>query len=274
MRTAMRVVIKCKLLTIPGRVGLAMDIRKSLFHHVHRACSSRIETRRWCPQCDAEVPDFSDPDKGVGKGIELADKSMLLITDDELNELRLWDDKTVELQQFVQESEVDGRLLDQCYFFEPDTAGGPAHALLLAAMQAKPGLVAICTVGYRERLALGMMRVRGGVFEIVTLRWPAELRAADVKLPRTQRPRPDEVTMAVQLVESMIKPFDPAAHVDEYAGRLAEFVAAKAAGAPAAAAGAKDTARAATDMMDLLRQSIDAQQPAKPKPARRKLALA
>jgi DNA end-binding protein Ku len=271
MRTAMKVTIQCRLLAIPGRVGTAMDARKSLFHHTHRACSTRIETRRWCPGCEAEVPDFSDPDNGVGKGIELADKSMVLVTDDELDELRLWDNKTVKLLQFTQESEVDDRLYDQTYYFEPDTGGAPAHALLMAAMQTTPGLVAICQVGYRERLALGMMRVRDGIFEIITLRWPAELRTQDVKLPRIQPPRPNEVKMAVQLVKSMTKPFDPAEHVDEYSARLVEFVTAKAdGGAPAGRPAKADPAQPYADMMGLLQASIDAQkQIAKPAPRRR-----
>jgi len=265
MRTAWKGTFQFGLLAIPIRMGTAMDTRASLFHHTHKACATRIKQKRWCETCQVEVSDFSD----VGKGVELADETMALITDEELDELRVWDNKTIKLVHFAQASEVDVRLFDQTYYVEPVDGGGPAHALLMAAMEQAPGLAAVCTVGYRDRAALALMTIRDGHFEVTTLRWPAELRPADVKLPPVQAPRTQEVKMAGQLVKSMTKPFDPAAHVDEHRAALVDLVTAKANGvSPSRPAPAKDQSGAYNDMMSLLQQSIDAER-AKTAPKRR-----
>lgn len=271
MRTAFKGTFQFGLLAIPIRMGTAMDTRASLFHHTHKACGTRIKQKRWCETCACEVPDFAD----IGKGVELADGMMALITDEELDELRVWDNKTVKLVHFTPVTGIDTRLYDQTYYVEPVDGGGPAHALLLAAMQQVEGLAAVCTVGYRDRVALAVMVIRDGHFELTTLRWPAELRPADVKLPPVPTPRSQEVKMATQLVKSMTRDFNPADHVDSYRQALVELVGAKEAGTPAAAVRPQDPAQPYADMMVLLQQSIAEQkQVAAAKPARTRRAKA
>jgi DNA end-binding protein Ku len=114
-----------------------------------------------------------------------------------------------------------------------------------------------------------MLQPRDGMFVVSTLRWPDQVRPADVKIPQVQPPRPQEVKMAAQLVKSMTRPFDPAAHTDEHRQRLVDLVTAKQAGAPVPAVKPKDPAKPYADMMDLLQQSIAAHKQATKKPARR-----
>jgi DNA end-binding protein Ku len=271
MRTAYKGTFHFGLLAIPIRMGTAMDTRASLFHHTHKQCSTRIKQKRWCPTCGVEVSDFSD----VGKGVELADETMALISDEELDALRVWDNKTIKLIHFTPAAQVDVRLYDQTYYMEPVDGGGPAHALLLAAMGASEGLGAVCTVGYRDRAALALMVIRDGHFELTTLRWPSELRRADVTLPPVQPARAQEVKMATTLVRSLTRPFDPAEHTDKYRDALVGLVAAKAAGQPAGTpVPAQSTAGQYDDMMSLLQASIAETRAAKPKSRARRAPAA
>jgi DNA end-binding protein Ku len=264
MRTAFKGTVTFGLLSIPIRMGTAMDTRASLFHHTHKKCATRIKQKRWCDTCACEIPEFSE----VGKGVELADETMALVTDEDLDVLRGWDNKTVKLIHFTPAGQVDVRLYDQTYYVEPVDGGAPAYTLLLAAMP--EGMAAVCTIGYRDRAALALLLPAGGHFELVTLRWPAELRTCDVTIPPVQPARPQEIKMASQLIRSMTRDFDPAEHTDTYTEALVRLVSRKQAGTPAAAARPVNPATPYTNMMELLQASIAEQKTATKAPARRR----
>jgi DNA end-binding protein Ku len=252
MRTAWKGTLQFGLLAIPLRLGLAADDTKSLFHQMHSGCGGRVKQSRYCEDCGKKDIAYAD----VAKGIEVGDGRMVEVTDAELEELRAWEPKTITLLHFAPAAQVDPLLLDASYYVEPVDGGGPAHALLISAIP--DGLGAVCTIAYPQRLTLALLTVRGGMFVLTTLRWPEQLRPADVKLPPATTARPQEVKMAAQLVKSMTRPFDPAEHVDTHRQSLVDLVGAKETGAPVPVK-ARGQESKYTDMMDLLQASIAAQ---------------
>lgn len=254
MRTAWKGTVQLGLLAIPVRLGNATDTKNdSLFHQMHDGCGGRIRQARKCEQCAKENIEWGD----IAKGVELADGSMVAVTDDELEQLRAWQPKTIQIVHFAQETEIDPLLFDQAYYLEPVDGGAPAHQLLIAAMSQTQGLAAVCQIGWPHKLQLALMQVRAGMFTVTLLRWPAQVRVSDVKIPPVMPARPQEVTMATRLVKSMTRKFDPAEHTDEYRDRLVALVTEKAAGTAPATPAQKDPAQKYTDMMDLLKASID-----------------
>src|SRR3989337_4365968 len=56
--------LKISLVNIPVRVFPATDAAATIsFNQLHRECQTRIQQKRWCPHCEAEVPN-SDLVKG------------------------------------------------------------------------------------------------------------------------------------------------------------------------------------------------------------------
>jgi DNA end-binding protein Ku len=260
MRTAYKGTLQFGLLAIPLRLGVAADKAGSLFHQMHQ-CGARIGQSRYCKGCGEK----DIPWENVGTGVELADGTMVPVTDAELEALKAWTPKVITLQHFCQASEIDPLLLDDAYYVEPVDGGGPAHALLNAAMTATEGLAAVCTIAYPQKVALALLQPRGAMFVLTQMRWPDQIRPADVKLPPATMARPQEVQMATRLVKSMTKPWKPEDHTDTYRDALVDLVAAKASGAAPSAAEVKAPETKYTDMMELLQASIAAAKPARRK---------
>ena len=73
-----------------------------------------------------------------------------------------------------------------------------------------------------------MLRVRDKVIVLQTLLWPDEVREADFPvLDDDVTVRPQELTMAASLVESLAGDFDPSQYEDAYVTALEELISAK-----------------------------------------------
>src|SRR5206468_661685 len=84
-----------------------------------------------------------------------------------------------------------------------------------------------------DQIAKGYESPDGRLVVLQTLLWPDEVRAADFEiLDQDVDLRPQELTMAQSLVESLAADFDPDAFEDEYAKALSDMVEAKLEGAP------------------------------------------
>ena len=254
MRSAWTGTIQCGPLSLPVKLGVTVpSSRPSMFHRTHIPCGTRIKQVTHCPACDVDLPPGSAE---VGKGVELDDKTMVLFSDEDLEALRVWDAQVLKLDHFCPAGQVNPKLFDQTYYVEPDKGGGPAHRLLLDAMAAQEGLCAVGTIGYKDRTAPALLRVVDGIFEVTVMRWPEELRNADVTLPPVQAPRPQEVKMMAAFIKSLTRDFDPAEHADQRAQAVLEMVAAKSNGAVAPQVTPKDTSGGYHDMMALLQADI------------------
>jgi Ku protein len=269
MRSAWTGTIQCGPLNLPVKLGVTVpSTRASMFHRTHTVCGTRIKQKTHCPTCAKDLPDTTE----IGKGVELDDKTMVLFTDDELESLRVWDAQVLKLEHFCPAGQINPKLRDQVYYVEPDKGGGPAHRLLLDAMAGMDGVCGVGTIGYKDRTAPAVIQVVDGIFEVTVLRWPEELRSADVTLPPTQTPRPQEIKMMAQFVKTLTRDWDPAEHVDGRAQSVLDMVAAKSAGAMPVPLRARDTAAQYTDMMSALQGAIA--EKTKTKPRARRVAQA
>lgn len=254
MNTAWKGTFTFGLVTIPIRMGVTAGTRDSMFHQMHAGCGGRIKQKRWCETCGADGVDWSQ----VAKGVELPDGTMAEVTAEELDQLRAWEPKTLTLLHFTPAAQVDPLLYDASYYAEPSDGGGPAYALLLSAMD--DGLAAVCHMAFKDRVALAILRPRDGMFVVTTLRWPGELRTADVKVPPLGSVRPQETQMAARLIKTLTRDFNPGEHVDTFRNALVELVAAKeGTTGDTPAVPRKDPAKQYGDMMSLLKASIDAE---------------
>ena len=114
----------------------------------------------------------------------------------------------------------------------------------------------------RQRESLATLRSRDGVLVLETLLWPDEIRAAAFPFIQQEiEVRPQELTMAASLIDSMTADFDPDAHHDGYREALVEVVDAKIQGRELAQPGALEIAAGPpTSLADALRASLAAAQ--------------
>jgi DNA end-binding protein Ku len=246
------------LVMIPVRLYAATEQKDIAFRQVHRADGGRIRFRRFCSVCGEEVP-YED----VVKGYELATGEMVVLDDEDLADLPLATTKSIEVLHFAPAEQLDPILFNRSYFVEPETAGARAYVLLRDALE-QSGRIAIAQVALRQRESLATLRTRDGVLVLETLLWPDEVREASFPfLEQDIEVRPQELTMASSLIDSMTSDFDPDAHHDGYREALAEVVEAKIAGHELAQPSPVEVAAGpSASLADALRASLAAAQQA------------
>ncbi|MGI9008595.1 MAG: Ku protein [Streptosporangiaceae bacterium] len=244
------------LVMIPVRLYAATEQKDIAFRQVHRADGGRIRFRRFCSVCDEEVA-YED----VVKGYELPDGEMVILDDEDLADLPLPTTKSIEVLQFAPAEQLDPILFNKSYYVEPEAAGSRAYVLLRDALE-QSGRIAIAQVALRQRESLATLRSRDGVLVLETLLWPDEIRNASFPfLDNEIEVRPQELTMASSLIDSMTSDFDPDAHHDGYREALTEVVEAKVAGREIAAPATLEIAAGpSTSLADALRASLAAAQ--------------
>ncbi|HEY6798021.1 MAG TPA: Ku protein, partial [Kineosporiaceae bacterium] len=253
MRAIWKGAVSFGLVNVPVRVYGATQEHDIRFHQVHRADGGRIRMRRICTVCTEEVPYDQ-----LGKGYEAPDGRAVVLTDEDFADLPLSSSREIDVLEFVPSEQVDPIMFDRTYYLEPEARATKPYVLLREALTTTERM-AVVKVALRQRETLAVLRVRGRVIVLQTLLWPDEVRAADFDvLDGDVELRPQELTMAESLVESLSADFDPDQYEDEYARAVAELVEAKLEGvAPVAAPAAEAASTEVVDLLTALQRSVE-----------------
>jgi DNA end-binding protein Ku len=255
MRSIWKGAISFGLVSIPVKLYTATEERDVSFHQVHRTDGGRIRYKRVC-SLDGEEVAYAD----IAKGYELPGGEMVVLTDDDLADLPLSTSRVVDVLSFVPLDQVDPIYFAKSYYLEPDKAATKPYLLLRNALE-RSGMVALVKVAIRTKEVLATLRVREGVLMMETMIWPDEVRTPDFPfLEEDVTVRPQELTMAESLIESMAGDFDPGQYHDEYREALQEVVEAKVEGRDIVEPQPEAIAPggAVVDLMAALRESVAA----------------
>jgi DNA end-binding protein Ku len=213
-----------------------------------------VKYKRVC-SVDGEEVEYND----IGKGYELPDGQLVVLTDEDFEQLPLATTHEIEVLQFVDQEQIDPIHFEKTYYLEPDGVATRPYVLLRTALE-NAGQVAITKIAIRQRESLAALRVREGVLVLHTMRWPDEIRRPDFGFLDEDVPvRPQELAMAESLISTMAGDFDPSAFSDDYREAMQALLEAKQSGgevqqAPEAA----DTGGGAVvDLMSALRRSVE-----------------
>jgi DNA end-binding protein Ku len=247
------------LVTVPVKLYSSVNRKTVRFHQLSGKTGVRISQRRVDPSTGDEVA-YED----IVKGFELTPDRYVVIEPGELESLEPKKTKTIEIEDFVELSDIDPIFYDHPYYLAPGTGGAKPYRLLLDAMR-ESGRVAIARVVIRskEQLValrpmrddhvLGMSTMLFGD-EIVEPDTIDELGAAD-EVETTDR----ELDIAKQLIESLAGPFDPDKYRDEYRDEVLNLIERKAAGEEIAVQpAAEEEDEPVPDLMAALKASLDA----------------
>src|SRR5215471_16601019 len=141
------------------------------FNTLNRKTGNRLK-QLMIDSVSEEPVDPSDSVKGyqVGKG------QYVLVEDSDLETLKIESSKSIEIEAFVPQSEVDPIYLDSAYYLTPDDqVAQEAFAVIRDAMAAK-GVVGIGRVVLNRRERIVMLQPRGKGILATTLRYAYEVR--------------------------------------------------------------------------------------------------
>jgi DNA end-binding protein Ku len=253
MRAIWKGAVSFGLVSISIKLYAATEEKNIRFHQVHAADGGRIRYQRICSVCGKQVG-YDE----IAKGYDLGGDETVVLTDDDFADLPLSSSHAIDVLEFVPAEQVDPILYSKSYYLEPDGNAAKPYVLLRDALT-DSDRVAIVKIALRQREQLATLRVRDNVLVMHTMLWPDEVRAAGFDfLDEDIKVRPQELSMASSLIDSMTADFDPEEYTDDYRTALQEVIDAKVAGREVTQVPAEAEAEAKTiDLMSALRASVD-----------------
>jgi len=245
------------MVTVPVKLYSALDRKSVRFHQLSGKTGVRIAQRRVDPQSGEEVP-YED----VVKGYEIAKDRYVVIEPGELEALEPKKTKTIEIEDFVELSQIDPVYYDHPYYLAPGPGGLKPYRLLLEAMR-ETGKVAIARVVIRSKEQLVALRPIGDALGMATMLFADEVippeRIEEIKEAADVETTKRELEMAEQLVLSLAGDFEPSRYSDSYRQEVLDLIERKAQGKEIAVQPApEEVAEPAPDLMSALKASLDA----------------
>ncbi len=259
--------LKLSLVTCPVALFTATtstnDVR---FHLINPETNNRIRM----------IP--TDPDTGpversdLVRGYEVSKDEYVLFDDADFDKVKLESTKTISIDKFVDEADIDRLFWDDPFFVVPEKgAGAEAFAVIRDAMK-KQGKVALgCLVlrGKERQLAL---EVRGKGLVAYTLRAHDEVRdAGDYfdDIP-TVKADADMVEIAARIIGQKEADFDASDFKDRYDDALREMIKVKTKGGQGTVDVAEPDDTNVIDLMAALKNSLKGSATGARKPAAKK----
>ncbi len=207
----------------------------------------------------------TDPDTGpverseLVKGYEVAKGEYVLLTDAEIDAVKLESTKTIAIERFVGRDDIDRLYWDHPYYLAPDgKMAQEAFGVIRTAME-QSGQIALGRVVISTRERILALEPRGRGILAYTIRSDAEVRKPDAIFADIEDTKPDPAMIAIaeKIIDQLKGRFDPGQFVDRYEEALEDLIEAKTKGRkPAKVADPEDTN--VVDLMAALRASLGA----------------
>jgi DNA end-binding protein Ku len=245
------------LVSVPIKLYSATTNHDIRFHQVHAADGGRIKYKRTCSM-DGEEVDYAD----IVKGYETDDGELITLDDADLDSLPQVSGHEIDVIEFVPADQIDPMLFEKSYYLEPEAKAAKPYALLREAL-VQTDRMAVVRFALRQRESIALLRVRGNAIVLQTMLWPDEVREPEFDILDTEvELRPQELTMAASLVESLGADFDPTQFHDEYRDAVEEMIERKRTTGESRPAPVEKTASdegdSMTDLLSALQASVDA----------------
>ena len=245
--------LKLSLVTCPVALYTATSSTSHVsFHLINPETNNRIRM----------VP--TDPDAGpversdLVKGYEVSKDEYVLFDDEDFDKVRLESTRTISIDQFVDEDDIDRLYWNDPFYVVPEKGvGAEAFAVIRDAMKAA-GKIAIGCLVLRGRERQIALEVRGKGLVAYSLRAHDEVRdAADYfdDIPEV-KPDRDMVEIATRIIGQKEAEFDPSEFRDRYDEALKEMIKAKQKGGKGLVEAPEPDDTNVVDLMAALRASL------------------
>jgi DNA end-binding protein Ku len=198
------------------------------------------------------------PWKDIVKGFEYAKGKYVVVEDEDFAKASPEKSKTIDIVQFTKEEEIDPIFYEKPYYVVPDQKSTKAYQLLVRALE-ETETVGLAEFMLRNRMHICALKAYEGILLLNQMRYHEEIR--EVPEPgkgRAGKITTKEVDLAVKLIHQLTEKFQPAAFKDTYVAELKKIIKAKAAGKTIRVAEPKKTTATVKDLMEVLKQSLEA----------------
>lgn len=199
-------------LVIPVKLYTATMPQDSGFTQIHEDDGAPIRRKMVCSQ-DGEELSSED----VVRAVEHNGRYVPIEIGDDV-ESRVGRDIIV--RQFTDISHVHSLYFDKPYYLIADTGGEAAYAMLRNALK-KSNRLAVVTYSLYDRPHIGVIGPTDGIMVLQQLKYATELvDPRGIKTPALPQPSPDQVNLAVRLIEKYTSKF----HLEDYRNEYADAI--------------------------------------------------
>jgi len=245
--------LRLSLVTCPVALYPATsESEKISFNQLNRQTGHRIKYIKVDQDTGDEVPN-----EDIVKGYELEKGQFIEVTKEELEELALESTRTIEIDEFVDKSEIDPRYLIRPYYLRPDgKVGHDAFAVIRETIR-EMNKVAIGRVVLTNREHIIALEPMDKGLVGTLLRYPYEVRSEQEYFDEIQdvKVTKDMLDLARHIVNQKAGTFDPAKFEDHYESALVELINQKRAG-KLIRPKERPKGENVVDLMEALRQSV------------------
>jgi DNA end-binding protein Ku len=221
------------------------------FNMLHNSTHNRI---RMIPTDPETGPvDRSD----IVKGYEVEKGRYVVITDEEIKSVRLSTTRTLDIERFVDEAEIDRLYWNDPYFLVPDgEMAVEAFTVIREAMETS-GKVALGRLVMHQRERLMALEPRDLGILAYSLRNNREVKSPAEVFDNIPEVKPDKamVDIATQIIKQQEGPFDPSKFNDRYEDALRALIKEKEKGHTVGVTEQPKEAEV-IDLMEALRRSL------------------
>ncbi|MHC2518991.1 non-homologous end joining protein Ku [Bradyrhizobium diazoefficiens] len=245
--------LRLSLVTCPVALYPATsESEKISFNQLNRQTGHRIKYLK----VDADTGD-EVPNEDIVKGYELDKGQYIEVTKDELEEIALESTRTIEIDEFVDKSDIDPRYLIRPYYLRPDgKVGHDAFAVIRETIREMDKVAIGRVVLTNREHIIALEPLEKGLVGTL-LRYPYEVRSEreyfdeiqDVKVTK------DMLDLAKHIVNQKAGSFDPEKFEDHYETALIDLINKKRAGKPITPKERPQTTNV-VDLMEALRRSV------------------
>ena len=227
------------------------------FNQLHKDTHNRINMKPVDPELG--LVERSD----LVRGYEYEDKHYIIIEDEDLDAVRIESNHTLNIEAFVDESEVDVIYQDAPYYLAPDGAMAEETFVVLREAMRKAGKVAIARLVLSSRERVVTIGARENGMFVTTLRNPNEVRGTAEYFDNIPKGKPEAemLDLAEKLIEQKVTHFDPRAYEDRYEVALLGMIKEKLKGHKPIIAAAPERGNV-INLMDALKASLGEAKPA------------
>lgn len=220
MHTMWKGSISFGLVNIPVKMFTATENKDIRFRSLHKECNSPIKYKKYCENCGREVKEDE-----IVKAFEYENGHFVIMKEEDFKTAKAEVlDKSIEIIDFVNLTEIDPIYFGKSYYLSP-FQGGKAYNLLRTAM-GDTKKIALAKITIRNKQSLAALRVYEDTLLLETLFYPDEIREVNQvpDLPQNTQANPKELEIAKQLIDQLTTTFDPQKYHDDYRNALQEII--------------------------------------------------
>lgn len=260
MHTMWKGAISFGLVNIPVKLYAATEDKDIKMRYLHKECHTPIQYEKRCPTCDRPLES-----EDIVRGYEYEEGKFVIMEKDEIEALAHEKNKSVEIVDFVELSDIDPIYFNRSYFIGPNDQGTKPYMLLKQAME-ESGRIGLAKITIRSKEHLAAVRVYDKGLILETMYFPDEVRAFGnvPDIPEDLEVSDKEKKLAKQLIEQLTTKFDPSQYKDERREAIMALIESKISGNDIKVVEEKPKKNVA-DLMDALQASLDTSPKAPPK---------